>query len=67
MKAKHNFREVDINHKCLDCGSPLKKNLLERIPGALRCHTCTKLKSNSLNFNRARYKAKQQRLIATHK
>ena len=36
QKTKKNFRELS-DKRCIDCGQPLKKNLVERNPNANRC------------------------------
>lgn len=37
-KKPYNFREVDADRRCRDCGRPLKRNLLARHPNAERCY-----------------------------
>jgi hypothetical protein len=67
MKKPFNYKETDPLRRCGVCNQPLKKNLLAKKPAASMCHTCYKLKSGSTNFNRAKYKAKQVKLINTHR
>jgi len=50
--TKVDFRKVDLNHRCTDCGAPLKVNLLAKNPTATRCWACNKLRSNDINLNR---------------
>jgi uncharacterized protein with PIN domain len=50
QKTKKNFRELS-DKRCIDCGQPLKKNLVERNPDANRCSTCHKIfKFKGKNF-----------------
>ena len=65
QKTKKNFRELS-DKKCIDCGQPLKKNLVERNQDANRCSICHKIfKFKGKNFVILKQlKAKQKKLKA---
>ena len=67
MRKPFPFNAVDTLHRCIDCGQPMKKNLLAHRPDAKRCYTCHKLSVNAgklnTNVNLSRLKAKQEEKI----
>lgn len=67
QKSKKNFRELS-NKKCIDCGQPLKKNLVERNPDAIRCWVCHKIFTFKGKYFvlLKRLKAKQRKQKAKH-
>ena len=68
QKTKKNFRELS-DKRCLDCGQPLKKNLVDRNPDANRCWLCHKIFTfKGKNFTELKLlKAKQRKLKAKFK
>jgi hypothetical protein len=66
MSKPYPFSNIDPDHRCIDCGQPLKRNLLAKKPDALRCYVCHRLQSNNTNINRVALKLKQRHLKAKH-
>lgn len=60
-KPKKDFRVLS-NKFCIDCGQPLKQNLIDKNPNALRCWVCDELFHSNPNRNMFSFKEKQRKL-----
>ena len=70
---KHKFREYEVSpdRKCIDCGRPIKMNVLARVPKVCRCYVCFLIKKGKVvAFSRKgrKYvlKERQAKLKATY-
>ena len=64
-KPKNSFRKLS-NKKCIDCGQPLKQNLLDINPDAKKCWICYNIANPNPGRDMTKFKDKQNKLKAKY-
>lgn len=62
MSEKKNFKLLS-NRRCINCNQPLKQNLVDSHPDALRCWVCYQISIGRTRNNVKELKRKQRKLI----
>lgn len=66
MRKPHKFNILS-NKMCINCGQPLKKNLVDTHPDAIRCWVCYQIHIGSTRNNLMKLRKKQRKLIHKYK